>query len=276
MRGYGPRSIPTGGGSVSRERSHDPTNRDGLFFQTSGEETRPSQIRRSLPRRTGVGRCCVALPRAKSPHMLRRPAGGGRARRQDSTITGGSLIEWSPAQPGFEVAQANPGLCAVLEDAALRYASGHAAKARELLEQGVADRPRHEALAARVARAVRPAAARGRQGGVRPVRAAIRRPVRASAPAWEAAEKPQVGRARVIGGYIGSPASSRPRRNAARRPQARDGEASAGGPARPDVGDGLRRRGRAPARRRARRRAAREVRTAAAARRSSEPRSKRR
>lgn len=55
----------------------------------------------------------------------------------DITVTGGSLIEWSPSAPAFEVAQANPGLCAVLEDAALRYASGHAQSARALLEQGV-------------------------------------------------------------------------------------------------------------------------------------------
>jgi hypothetical protein len=43
----------------------------------------------------------------------------------DITVTGASLIEMSPAQPaGFEVMQANPGLCAVLENAALLYARG--------------------------------------------------------------------------------------------------------------------------------------------------------
>jgi anti-anti-sigma regulatory factor len=57
----------------------------------------------------------------------------------DESITGASLIEWSPQPPqAFEVAQANPGLCAVLENAALLYASGQAAGARTLLEQGVA------------------------------------------------------------------------------------------------------------------------------------------
>ena len=56
----------------------------------------------------------------------------------DESITGASLIEWTPAPQSIEVAQANPGLCVVLENAALLYASGQAAGARALLEQGVA------------------------------------------------------------------------------------------------------------------------------------------
>lgn len=62
------------------------------------------------------------------------PAGG------DITVTGASLLEMPHAatQPAFEVMQANPGLCAVLENAALLYASGQGAPARSLLEQGVA------------------------------------------------------------------------------------------------------------------------------------------
>lgn len=55
----------------------------------------------------------------------------------DESITGASLIEWSPQQQAIEVAQANPGLCAVLENAALLYASGQIPGARALLEQGV-------------------------------------------------------------------------------------------------------------------------------------------
>src|SRR4051794_12584067 len=57
----------------------------------------------------------------------------------DITVTGASLVDWSAAaQPAIEVAQANPGLCSVLENAALMYASGQAPQARALLEQGVA------------------------------------------------------------------------------------------------------------------------------------------
>lgn len=67
---------------------------------------------------------------------------GGRGGRvepvgSEISVTGASLIEWTPAQEAFEVAQANPGLCAGLENAALLYASGQAARARELLEEGI-------------------------------------------------------------------------------------------------------------------------------------------
>jgi anti-anti-sigma regulatory factor len=53
------------------------------------------------------------------------------------TVTGASLIEWSPANTAILVAQANPGLCGVLENAALLYAGGQKEPARALLEQGV-------------------------------------------------------------------------------------------------------------------------------------------
>jgi anti-anti-sigma regulatory factor len=59
------------------------------------------------------------------------PTGG------DITGTGGSLVQWTPAQSAFEVAVANPGLCAILENAALRFASGQADTARSLLEEGI-------------------------------------------------------------------------------------------------------------------------------------------
>lgn len=55
----------------------------------------------------------------------------------DITVTGASLIEWSPVRTAIEVAQINPGLCAVLENAALLYASGQAQPARDMLEEGV-------------------------------------------------------------------------------------------------------------------------------------------
>ncbi|HET7098561.1 MAG TPA: STAS domain-containing protein [Casimicrobiaceae bacterium] len=55
----------------------------------------------------------------------------------DITGSGASLVQWTPAQAAFEVAQANPGLCAVLENAALRFASGQGKEARELLEDGI-------------------------------------------------------------------------------------------------------------------------------------------
>jgi len=55
----------------------------------------------------------------------------------DISVTGASLMEWSPARTAIEVAQIGPGLCAVLENAALLFASGQSKPARELLEDGV-------------------------------------------------------------------------------------------------------------------------------------------
>ena len=55
----------------------------------------------------------------------------------DISMTGASLIEWSPGRTSIEVAQSNPGMCAVLENAALLFASGQSKPARDLLEQGV-------------------------------------------------------------------------------------------------------------------------------------------
>ena len=73
--------------------------------------------------------------------QAREPQGRQAARRSSRSarrsLRGASLIDWSPAPQAIEVAQANPGLCAVLENAALLYANGQAAPARELLEQGV-------------------------------------------------------------------------------------------------------------------------------------------
>lgn len=135
-------------------------------------------------------------------------ASKGTAPRQvepggEITMSGASLIEWAPpGQPSFEVAQANPGLCAVLEDAALRFASGHAAKARELLEQGV--QTDHDTKISPLAwlalfdlqqRAGDKAAFD--QFALKYVVQFER-----SAPAWEAAEKPQGG-PRLAGGYVG-------------------------------------------------------------------------
>jgi len=59
---------------------------------------------------------------------------------RDITLTGPpSLIDWTPGSaPSIQVAEANPGLCAVLENAALLYANAQSVQARQLLEKGVA------------------------------------------------------------------------------------------------------------------------------------------
>jgi ABC-type transporter Mla MlaB component len=61
-----------------------------------------------------------------------------RSEPAEVSVTGASIIDWSASTPApIEVAQANPGLCTVLENAALMYASGQPAAARSLLEHGV-------------------------------------------------------------------------------------------------------------------------------------------
>src|SRR5262249_5641525 len=55
------------------------------------------------------------------------------------TITGFGAIDWSPTRRKIEVTQGHAGMCAVLENAVLLYASGHAEQARTLLAKGVHD-----------------------------------------------------------------------------------------------------------------------------------------
>src|SRR6476620_4074719 len=58
-----------------------------------------------------------------------------------TSMRGASVINWSTAPKAIEVAQANPGLCAVLENAALLFANGQDAEARSVLEEGIAADP---------------------------------------------------------------------------------------------------------------------------------------
>jgi anti-anti-sigma regulatory factor len=57
------------------------------------------------------------------------------------TITGFGLVQASPAGRAIEVTHANAGMCAVLENAVLLYASGHTEQARALLADGIANDP---------------------------------------------------------------------------------------------------------------------------------------
>ncbi len=76
----------------------------------------------------------VAAQAGARPGAERRPA---EPNTGDITVTGASMMEWTPQRSSIEVAQANPGLCSVLENSALLYASGQVQPARALLEQGV-------------------------------------------------------------------------------------------------------------------------------------------
>jgi len=74
------------------------------------------------------------------------PANQGDAQQQEPrdrevTLTGPhSMMEWTVGlQESILVAEANPDLCPVLENAALLYGAGQAQPAREMLEQGIAN-----------------------------------------------------------------------------------------------------------------------------------------
>ncbi len=146
--------------------------------------------------------------REVASHAAHKAAGAADRRQVDPgadiTVTGPSLIEWSsPGQPSFEVAQANPGLCAVLEDAALRYASGHADQARALLEQGV--QTDHDTKLSPLAWLALFDLQQRAGDKIAFDQFAMQYVVQfeRSAPAWEATEKPQPGARVASGGYIG-------------------------------------------------------------------------
>jgi anti-anti-sigma regulatory factor len=54
-----------------------------------------------------------------------------------NTLTGASMIDWTHAYASIEVAETNPGLCSVLENAALLYAAGQPDLALGQLTDGV-------------------------------------------------------------------------------------------------------------------------------------------
>ena len=89
-------------------------------------------------------------PNAASP----RPAGRAASARElasthrqgaeplaeptgSASAAGASIVDWARVQSSIEVQQTNPGLCAVLENAALLFASGQVDQARSVLGHGV-------------------------------------------------------------------------------------------------------------------------------------------
>jgi anti-anti-sigma regulatory factor len=135
-------------------------------------------------------------------------AGGGAGYRPAKpsggiTITGFGLVEASPTRRVIEVTHGNAGMCAVLENAVLLYASGHADAARALLAEGVESDPEAQvsplawlALFDLLQRA-------GDRAGFEHL--ALQYVVRfeRSAPAWNDRLRPAVHPRAQVGGYIG-------------------------------------------------------------------------
>jgi anti-anti-sigma regulatory factor len=97
--------------------------------------------RQATPRAPESARDIAAAAKGRAVAHAKAAASAADAQSRDReiTVTGPhSMIDWSPgAEQNILVAEANPGLCAVLENAALLYANGQAQLAREMLEQGI-------------------------------------------------------------------------------------------------------------------------------------------
>jgi len=81
----------------------------------------------------------AAAVKTRSRGSSKDEVDSANARERDITVTGPhSIIDWSSAATQkIQVAEANPGLCAVLENAALQYANAQPAQARQVLETGI-------------------------------------------------------------------------------------------------------------------------------------------
>jgi hypothetical protein len=102
---------------------------------------------RKTPSAKAAERSAKREPKVMSARELAAQAAGRKGKLQgveplgETSMRGASVINWSTAPKAIEVAQANPGLCAVLENAALLFANGQDDAARAALEQGVTADP---------------------------------------------------------------------------------------------------------------------------------------
>jgi anti-anti-sigma regulatory factor len=165
----------------------------------------PKRPEPAAPKRGGV----PAPARPQSARELAAQAVGKgmqRARSEptarDITVTGASLMGAPPTTSSIEVLQANPGLCAVLENAALLYASAQAEMARKLLEQGVAND--HDARLSPLAWLALFDLLQRAGDRVAFDQLAMQYVVQfeRSAPAWDEAARPAAGAKGATGGYL--------------------------------------------------------------------------
>ena len=106
-----------------------------LFYKPPAKKPEPpatSPRPAATPRSASARELAVHAARGKgvASRPMAEPPGGASA-------AGASIIDWSPGYASIEVLQTNPGLCAVLENAALLFASGQVDPARALLEDSV-------------------------------------------------------------------------------------------------------------------------------------------
>jgi len=163
------------------------------------EPAKPDVRARPAP---NAGAARGASARELAAHALKtgerrqlEPAGG------DITVTGSSLGSRTQASSAFEVAQTNPGLCAMLENAALRFASGQAPEARALLEQGIDNDPETKISTLAWLALFDLLQREGDKAAFDRLAMEYLVQFERSAPAWEAPTK-QKAAPRAVGGYV--------------------------------------------------------------------------
>jgi anti-anti-sigma regulatory factor len=109
-----------------------------LFSKPPLKKPAPAPAQPSRPAQKPASRPAVSAREVAAQVADRHKRAAPRSDPTDVSVTGASIVDWSASTPApIEVAHANPGLCNVLENAALMYASGQPAMARSLLEEGV-------------------------------------------------------------------------------------------------------------------------------------------
>jgi anti-anti-sigma regulatory factor len=163
---------------------------------------------RKTPSAKAAERSAKREPKVMSARELAAQAAGRKGKLQgveplgETSMRGASVINWSTAPKAIEVAQANPGLCAVLENAALLFANGQDDAARAALEQGVTADPDAKlsplawlALFDLMQRA-------GDHAAFDQLSMQYVLQFERSAPSWDEAAKPRGGETTGGGGYI--------------------------------------------------------------------------
>jgi anti-anti-sigma regulatory factor len=107
--------------------------------EAKAPEQKPQPAPGSRPvARPASARELAASVKTRNSSGAQQGAAEAGARDREITVTGpSSMIEWGSKNQKIQVNEANPGLCAVLENAALHYANGQAPQAREVLETGI-------------------------------------------------------------------------------------------------------------------------------------------
>ena len=174
-----------------------------LFSKPPLKKPAPAPAQPSRPAQKPASKPAVSAREVAAQVADRQKRAAPRSDPTDVSVTGASIVDWSASTPApIEVAHANPGLCNVLENAALMYASGQAPMARTLLEEGVIsdEDTRLSALAWLALFDLLQRA--GDRSAFDQLAMQYVVQFERSAPAWDDAAKPAQGSKSAVGGYL--------------------------------------------------------------------------